>query len=329
MKRYLLPETGKYYKANMHSHSTLSDGQFTPEELKAWYKEHGYSVYAYTEHTHLHDVRYLDDEEFITIPSYEIGFMEPEKPAFDLYEGPAWHKAHREAIHMNLFAIDPNAKELDLSDLKGQFSVEVFNEAIRRAKAAGFFVSYNHPYWSHNEGDVYNNLEGVDAIEVLNGASWRSSGMDYTPHVYREMAWHGKRLVCVAGDDNHRPHHLGLAWTMINANELSHKAIMDSLQAGNCYISAGPEIKELYVEDGYVHIKTSPAQAIHFSTAGRRKLNVQIASDDDTPVTEASFKLDPVDVFFRISVKDMRGRPADTRIYYLDEGEWGFPEAEA
>ena len=37
MRKYLLPENKKCYKANLHSHSTISDGKFTPEELKDLY----------------------------------------------------------------------------------------------------------------------------------------------------------------------------------------------------------------------------------------------------------------------------------------------------
>ena len=35
MKKYLLPETGQFYKANLHCHTTVSDGRMTPEEVKA------------------------------------------------------------------------------------------------------------------------------------------------------------------------------------------------------------------------------------------------------------------------------------------------------
>ena len=35
MKQYLLPPTGTFYKVNMHCHTTISDGSFTPEEIKA------------------------------------------------------------------------------------------------------------------------------------------------------------------------------------------------------------------------------------------------------------------------------------------------------
>ena len=42
-----------YFKGNMHCHSTLSDGAQTPEELKAWFKGHGYHFLAITDHDHI------------------------------------------------------------------------------------------------------------------------------------------------------------------------------------------------------------------------------------------------------------------------------------
>ena len=50
MKKYLLPETGNFYKANLHCHTTYSDGRKTPEQVKARYKGLGYSIVAYTDH---------------------------------------------------------------------------------------------------------------------------------------------------------------------------------------------------------------------------------------------------------------------------------------
>ena len=36
----LLPDSG-YFKANLHCHTTLSDGDFTPEQMKEAYMAHG------------------------------------------------------------------------------------------------------------------------------------------------------------------------------------------------------------------------------------------------------------------------------------------------
>ena len=42
MKRILLTSDKNYYKANLHCHSTNSDGKMTPEEVKNYYKANGY-----------------------------------------------------------------------------------------------------------------------------------------------------------------------------------------------------------------------------------------------------------------------------------------------
>ena len=332
MRVDLLPRDGQFYKANLHSHSTLSDGQFTPEELKEVYKAAGYAVFAYTEHHKYHDLRYLDDADFITLPSYEANLDRnyATTPFPAIYDGPSPNGHLAETAHLNMFAIDPDktTSEPNIDDLYDTHSLENINEMIRRAREAGFIVSYNHPHWSLNTSALYNNLEGVSAIEVINGGCFRSSALDYVPHVMREMAWNGKRLVAVAGDDTHRADHFCQAWTMFKAPELSHKAIIEALQKGNCYASAGPEIKELYVEDGVLHVKTSEAQGIFVSTAGRRKGSALMEENDDMPVTELSFPLRQSDVFFQVMVTDLRGKPANSRIYFLDEADFGIPAPE-
>ena len=35
----LLPEAGKFYKGNLHSHTIVSDGIMTPEQSKRAYKD--------------------------------------------------------------------------------------------------------------------------------------------------------------------------------------------------------------------------------------------------------------------------------------------------
>ena len=58
-----------FYKANLHTHSDYSDGKYSVEELKNAYKEHGYSVVAFTDHEHLIDNSRLNDENFLAITS--------------------------------------------------------------------------------------------------------------------------------------------------------------------------------------------------------------------------------------------------------------------
>ena len=50
MKKYLLPENGTFYKANLHCHTVLSDGRLTPEQVRELYMSRGYSIVAFTDH---------------------------------------------------------------------------------------------------------------------------------------------------------------------------------------------------------------------------------------------------------------------------------------
>ncbi len=325
MRTYLLPRDGQFYKANMHSHSTNSDGAFTPEELKAMYKEKGYSVFAYTEHGHLDDMRYLDDDTFLTLPSYELDFSNRDVNGVIAPGGFKTTMSATEVIHMNLFATDPErARTVEKKDIMDLPWLERLNTAIHRAKEMGYFVSFNHPHWSLNPPETYLNLPEIDGLEIINGAAHRSSGLDFVPHVHRALADHGKRTVCIAGDDNHRKRHLFLAWTMIKAPALTHSDIMGAVQAGNCYATMGPEIKELYVEDGVVHVKTSEVQAIHLNCGTRRKAVVIAEEQGQESITEASFPLVSNDIYFHIMLKDLRGKSAISQIYYLADYDWNI-----
>ena len=76
MKKYLFGSKKNIYKGNLHCHSNLSDGNLSPQELKDYYKSNGYSILAITDHEHINNNSYLDDEDFLTITSCEIAIKE-------------------------------------------------------------------------------------------------------------------------------------------------------------------------------------------------------------------------------------------------------------
>ena len=71
MKKVLFGGKNNFYKANLHCHSNLSDGKFSPEELKKSYKKKGYSILAITDHENLIIHSDLDDKDFPTTRYYE------------------------------------------------------------------------------------------------------------------------------------------------------------------------------------------------------------------------------------------------------------------
>lgn len=318
MRQYLLPDDGQFYRVNMHSHSSLSDGVQSPEALKEAYLAMGYAAIAFTEHGRLHDLSYLTDERFVALLSYEVDLIPRYEPPFVYYDGKHHGFNHAETIHMNLYARDPDkAETLDIEKIRA-FSVENANAVIRAANEAGYLVVYNHPNWSFNTAETYCRLKGLRGLEINNGASNRSSDCDYTPLVYDHMLRAGQRLICVGGDDNHNTPHFGKAWTMVKAKALTHAALIEAIDAGDCYASDGPEIEALWLEDGVVHIKCSPAVGVYLTTAGRR-ISRALEEEVGHPITEAALKITPDDIYFRITVRDERGHHANTRAYFLDE----------
>ena len=44
MRKYLITQGGNFYKANLHCHTDLSDGGFSPEDVKKMYMEKCFGV---------------------------------------------------------------------------------------------------------------------------------------------------------------------------------------------------------------------------------------------------------------------------------------------
>jgi len=73
--------SGRWYKGNIHTHTTSSDGKFTVEELKKLYKELGYSFIVITDHVDprygfpnkITDVEGASSNDFLVISGAEYG----------------------------------------------------------------------------------------------------------------------------------------------------------------------------------------------------------------------------------------------------------------
>ncbi len=341
MKKYLLPDSVNWYRANMHCHTTVSDGHYSPEEIKEAYKKMGYSIVAYTDHEVICTHNDLTDDEFLAITSSEYSINDC-KPCFDIPEGgymDAWRS--KKVIHLGVYSKDPNntfhpatdmgifnwwkSQGKDVGDVEvdgysRQYTVESINETIKRLNDAGFLVSLNHPNWSLNDMDDYLKIEGLWSLEILNYATERISGAEYCPYIYDHMVRGGNHnLFCNMGDDNHNrggsfDHSFGGS-TIIGAKELKYEQVMEALEKGEFYCASGknpPQIHALYVEDNVVKIDCSPATDIFLTGMGR---NFRYANTDGNEITHAEFRLDPQDIMFRVTVRDKFNNNAHTHFY--------------
>jgi hypothetical protein len=315
MKTPLLPENGTFFKANLHCHSTLSDGSLGIDALKRAYVERGYSIIAFTDHDRYFPHNDLNDGSFLAINGYEVDISEPRTKTNN----------HIKCYHLNCYDTRPcRTGPVEIPPYPAYSDIAGINEFISRVKDDGFIVCYNHPHWSLQTLDDYRELEGLFALEVYNHSSYVNGTPETQTHVFDEFLRMNKRVFCVASDDNHDRAPLGTpendsfgGFVMIKALELTTEAVMDALQSGGFYASRGPLIEELFIDGNQVHIKTSPARSISVCIAGRDAQR-RIVGDDDT-LTEAVFTLDPNDdVYFRLEVTDHRGYKAYTNAYFFD-----------
>ena len=333
VKRVLIDKEAKFYKANLHTHSTFSDGKLTPEELKAEYKKRGYSILAISDHEHLIDFSYLDDEDFLTITSCELAIKEfPEQSTLKNY--------NMRVTHLNVYAKDQHntvtpcyssvADHFWKEDFKhlikhnGEYtrvySPDGVNDIIAKCNDQGFLVAYNHPTWSLETAEDYIHYSGLFAGEIYNHGCAIQSGINDEGAL--DNFWRaGKPLLCLCGDDAHEvlpadenSDAFG-GFIMLSANSLCYKDVMHALEGGDFYASSGPKIYSLIVENDVAKIEFSPSASAHLITSGRRT-DRKTAKQNET-ISYAEFPLMESDGYFRITVVDKSGKKAYTQFYEI------------
>ena len=333
MRNYLLPKDGRFYKANLHCHTTFSDGRKTPAEIKELYARLGYSVVAITDHDLLIPHDELTDSNFLALHGFEIevnekGRVWEQKKCCHLcmiaLEGdnitqPCWHRSKygigNAPEHRGEVKFDENEP-----DFVRTYSHEGVNEMIRRGREKGFFVTYNHPAWSMERYPDYSGYEGMNAMEIMNSMALAEGYEDYNPRVYDDFLSAGRLIYCIGADDNHNAEpdsscksESGRAFTMIKSGSLDYRSITAALEAGSFYASQGPLIKELWTENGEIFIRTDSAESIHIVRSTRA--NGRAFREPGKRLTQARFQLREDDLWFRLVVTDKYGRHACTNAY--------------
>lgn len=311
----LLPEI-RSYKANLHCHTTLSDGRLTPEQTKAAYQKEGYSIIAFTDHRTYAWHQELDDQNFLSLAALEVDLTEQNKD---------WPIS--KTYHMNLFDTCPQQDKTGL-DLLPRFDYhagpQVWNDYIARMNELGFLVCYNHPYWSLQNYEDYKDLRGLFAMEIYNHGCEVEGLYGFNPQAYDEMLRTGQRLCALATDDNHNVYPQDSAecdsfggWVRIASGELNYASVIQALREKRFYWSTGPELRGVEIKDGVLRVKSSPVEKIFVMQESRNYYRAQVLPGET--LTQAEFPLTGKEGWIRVEVKDAQGRFAGTSAFYLDE----------
>jgi len=303
MQKIFFKADKNLYKANLHCHTTESDGKHTPAEIKRLYRAQGYHIIAFTDHNvfNVHDA--LNDADFLALNSMEVDIYQP--------KGTPWSRM--KTYHFNLYATSSTRTHAPPLPAMPYHDKAAINQYIADRNAEGFLVCYNHPAWSLQTYEEYSQLKGCFAMEIYNhGCEVEDSFNGYSPQAYDDMLRCGQRLFCLSTDDNHGDGDMFGGWVYVHCAELSYEAIMQALAQGDFYASQGLQIHEISVEDKRLTVKCSPAEKITVFTQGRHGKELR-----GTNLTEAQFELSGDEGYIRVVCRDANHLDANSNAYFL------------
>lgn len=309
----LLPKNYHSYKANLHAHTTCSDGRLTPEQTKERYKAAGYSAVAFTDHNVLIDHSDLSDSEFIALTGVEVdtdSFMfGPRKNEFN-------QTCHLCAIARRPSGVKPVCRA-------ERYTGEAIAEKIDEFHREGYIVNYNHPTWSYEGPDEFLHYGAFDGMEIYNHSAEVANNNGFSPSEYAmALRMLHRPIRCIAADDNHQGRNCEDdscgGWVVFKAPELSYEALIEAYDEMRFYASTGPEIHGCWIEDGTLFVECSPVRRIHVMC---QKIDpVYCGYSEDSSMTYIEVPLDrmPADArFLWVQLTDGAGRKAWMNPYYL------------
>ena len=276
---------GRWFKANLHTHSTESDGQATPAERVAQYGEQGYEVLALTDHWVSNDAAGMGDDGVLVLRGIEM------------------HPAGGDgALQYHLVGLNvPEGFKAD--EQSGA------NELIETVRQLGGEVVLAHPYWCGHNINHCLAMKGYVAVEVYNATCGRI-GKAYSSVVWDDLLDAGRVVPAVGVDDVHYAVDLFKGWTMIKAQELTVEAVMGALREGCFYASCGPVIEDFRLVGDKVRVQCTPVREIHFMS--QRASGGSVYAEDGETLTTAEGQLAVALGYVRAEVVDELGRRAWT-----------------
>lgn len=281
----LLSSHGKWLKGNLHTHTTLSDGNLTPEEVLKIYRGAGYDFIALTDHW--------------------VQGKTGERDGILVLNGCEWDAG--DMVRTRVYHILGIGME---REVKGDRTVLATPQAIINAiRSAGGIAVLAHPAWSLTDPDAAMKLEGLAGAEIYNSVStlpWNGDRADSS--LYFDL-WgaEGRMVRCFCADDSHfYKGEQTRSYLMVNAEDCTPEAVMQALRNGDFYASQGPRFTSIRVGDGKVEVGFTGAEtAVFYSNCVWCQDRVAQNCGGF-----ASYRLNPVDRYVRVELRDAAGRRA-------------------
>jgi len=293
---------GRWYKGNLHTHTSNSDGVLSAQQMAYLYQRSGYDFLSITDHGRLTDVQGLSKPDFLVIPGEEVSVGTTEVNT---------------TFHLVAINIE---EEIPVKEGDRQESPQKVIDLIR---AQGGEAILGHPYWSLLSIHDILPLEGYLGLEIYNTTCFYSVAKGHSLTHWDGLLTRGRRPLGFATDDahwhfsDHRPNDACGAWIMVKAHNLSLEDILKAVREGLFYASNGPEIRDLRILGNEIHMETSPVRAINFvANLSHGERFTAINSD---ALTNAMYKVQGKEKYVRIECVDAEGKMAWSNPIFLEQ----------
>ena len=291
----------QWYRGNLHTHTTNSDGDSAPEDVARWYQQHGYDFLALTDHDYVnHSVTTWQEQgetQFLLITGEELTSDQDGHP-----------------IHLNAFGLVET-----IPPAYGMTPSETIQRNVELIRKQGALASLNHPYWGRGVSpDDLSSVRGLKLIEVFNG-NHQDDSPNSDPTSPAEYLWDkalslGCELYAIASDDAHRFQRFGptlanpgRGWVQVRATDLDQGTVLTALEAGEFYASTGVELEEVERDCGRLRLKIRQQSRQAYVTRFIGQEGRLLSRSDRN---DAEYVLQPGDAYVRATVVDREGRKA-------------------
>ena len=301
----------KWFKGNLHTHTTKSDGDAEPEKVARWYRRHGYDFLVISDHNHLTLLEYGSGKRRFKSP-----LMIPGEEVTARLRDNTVH------VHINGIGI---SRMIEPIDINGEV-VPTLQANIDAILAAGGIASINHPNfkWSFDH-EALKQVVGASLLEVFNGHpatnGYGAPGKFTAEEIWDHVLTEGRPIFGVATDDAHNYHDFspelgnpGRGWVVVRAMELTQEAVIQALETGEFYSSTGVTLPELEISRESIHLTIEQEREHIYSTTFSGRGGISLS---EVVGTEAEYRVRGNEGYVRATVRSSSGAKAWTQPAFL------------
>lgn len=248
-----------WVKGNLHTHTTVSDGDGEPADVCRYYADRGYHFLAITDHMARVDPGSVDSNGLLLIPGEEMHTHGEEHP-----EAP---------LHVCGFGL----RERVTSE-PAPTKAEAIQNCIDAITKNGGIAQISHPNWHYAfDHTTIAQTHGADLLEVFNGHPTVYSDGD-ADHISVERMWDhllssGKLFYATAVDDAHhfqefQPSRANpcRGWIWARVKRLTVRDVLSALKNGDFYASTGVELEDVIVDGRSLRVIVRPESGESYRT---------------------------------------------------------------